>query len=47
MSDFLAVVLLLVTGLPVAFVIMFTSSGLFAYYILETGRRFLRLRRRK
>jgi hypothetical protein len=47
MSNFLAVVLLLVTGLLVAFVIMLTSSGLFGYYIVETVRRFLRLRRRK
>ena len=47
MSNFLAVVLLLVTGILVAFVIIVTSSGLFVYYILETVRRFLRLRRRK
>jgi hypothetical protein len=47
MSDSLTIVLLLVTGLLMALVIMFTSSGLFAYYIVESVRRILRLRKRK
>ena len=46
MSHALTVGLLLLTGLLMAFVIMFTSSGLFAYYILETVRRILRSGRR-
>jgi hypothetical protein len=45
MSHALTIVLLSVTGLLMALVVMFTSSGLFAYYILETVRRILRLRR--
>jgi hypothetical protein len=46
MSNFLAVALVLVTGLLVTVVIMFTSSGLFGYYIVEAVRRILRLARR-
>jgi hypothetical protein len=47
MSDSLTIVLLLGTGLLVALVVMFTSSGLFGYYIFETVRRILRSRRRE
>ena len=47
MSNALTVVLLLATGLLMALVVMFTSSGLFAYYIFETVRRILRSRKRK
>ena len=47
MSDFLAAMLLLVTGLLMALVIMLTSSGLLGYYTVETVRRVLRLRKRK
>jgi hypothetical protein len=47
MSDALTIGLLLVTGLLMTLVVMFTSSGLFGYYIVETGRRILRLRQRK
>ncbi|MGB7591781.1 MAG: hypothetical protein WCD04_13465 [Terriglobia bacterium] len=46
MSDALAIVLLLLTGLLVALAVMFTSSGLFGYYIFETVRRILRSARR-
>ena len=45
MSDFLAVVLLLVTGLLLALVIMFTSTGLLGYYTVETARRIVRTAR--
>jgi len=47
MSDALAIVLLLVTGLLMALTILVTSSGLFGYYIFETVRRIQRLRRTK
>ena len=47
MSDALTIGLLLVTGLLMTLVVMFTSSGLFGYYILETVRRILRERKRK
>lgn len=47
MSESLAIVLLSATGLLMALVIMFTSSGLFAHYIFETVRRILRLGGRK
>ena len=43
MSNFLAVVLLLVTGLLMALVVLFRSSGFFGYYILASARRTLRL----
>jgi hypothetical protein len=46
MSDALTTVLLLVTGLLMTLVIMFTSSGLFGYFTVETVRRILRLRRK-
>ncbi len=41
------IVLLLLTALAMTLVVMFTSSGLFGYYILETVRRILRERKRK
>jgi hypothetical protein len=47
MSDALAIALLLLTGLLMAFVVMFTSSGLFTYYIFETVRRIQRSRRKR
>jgi hypothetical protein len=47
MSDALSVVLLLVTGLLLALVIMFTSTGLLGYYTVETVRRILRSRKTK
>jgi hypothetical protein len=47
MCDALTIVLLLATGLLLVLVIMFTSSGLFGYYIVETVRRILRTRRTK
>jgi len=47
MSDALAIALLLLTGLLMALVVMFTSSGLFGYYIFETARRILRSRRKR
>jgi hypothetical protein len=46
MSDALSIVLLLASGLLMAVVIMFTSSGLLGYYTVETVRRILRLRRK-
>jgi hypothetical protein len=42
MSVALTVVLLLFAGLLMAVVVMFTSSGLFGYYIVETVRRIRR-----
>ena len=47
MSNALTIVLLLATGLLMTLVIMFTSSGLSAYYIFETVRRILRSRRKR
>jgi hypothetical protein len=47
MSIALIIALLLVTGLVMALVVMFTSSGLFACYIFETVRRILRSRRKR
>jgi len=47
MSDALAILLLLLIGLLMAFVVMLTSSGLFTYYIFETVRRILRSRRKR
>ena len=47
MSDALAIALLLLTGLLMALVVMFTSSGLFACYIFETVRRILRSRTKR
>ena len=47
MSIALIIALLLVTGLVMALVVMFTSSGLFGYYIFDTVRRILRSRRKR
>jgi hypothetical protein len=46
MSHALTIVLLLVTGLLMALGIMFTSSGLLGYYVLESVRRILRSRKK-
>lgn len=46
MSHALAVVLLSLTGVLIALVIMFTSSGLLGYYLVETVRRIVRKARR-
>jgi membrane protein implicated in regulation of membrane protease activity len=46
MSHGLTIVLLLLTGFIMAFVVMIASSGLSAYYIVETVRRVLRTGRR-
>lgn len=46
MSDALTIVLLLATGLLLVLVIMFTSSGLLGYYLVETVRRIVRKARR-
>ena len=47
MSEALTILLLLATGLVLALVIMFTSSGLLWYYTAETVRRILRSRRKR
>ena len=43
MSHALAILLLVLTGILLAAVILFTSSGLFGYYIVESVRRIRRL----
>ena len=47
MSEALTILLLLATGLVLALVIMFTSSGFLSYYTVETVRRIVRLRRKR